>query len=172
MEEFILRAKTHQIFLSLSIPTLIVGFVPNFDSNVPLIKTIFIVFVYMVWIFTLSKGLNNCMPARFKLNESFLTFNLFFFVIIFSFLVIFSDIGVYFTGWAVIIPLYFVFSFLYMYYFAAKALLSAERGRRASFGDHFGEMLLLMAGMIGVWFLQPRINALYEKHYAEEEGED
>ncbi|MEQ8417351.1 MAG: hypothetical protein RIF36_21795 [Imperialibacter sp.] len=164
MEEFVLKAKHYQIFLSLSIPSLIAGFVPNFDPTIQLVKIIFVGLAFTVWIFTLGRALNNCIPTRHQLSETFLIINFFAFAIIFALIAILLDYQLRFFGWAVLIPLYMLFSFVYLYYFASKALTTAEKRKRTSFGEHVGEMILLMTGYVGIWFIQPRINQIYEQN--------
>ena len=49
---------------------------------------------------------------------------------------------------------------LYSLYFCARALKSAERQRRARFGDFAGTFFLFWIFPIGIWILQPKINRL------------
>lgn len=134
MEEFLLKAKHFQVFRSLMIPGTLLALVPDFDPIIPLIKIIFITLPYIVWVFTLGKGLNKCVPARHKLDETFLTVNLFFFCIVFTSLVLFLDASLRFQGWTLLVPLYFMFSFAHLFYFASKALTSAEQGKKNLLG--------------------------------------
>lgn len=164
MEEFFLKAKHYQIFLSISLPALFATFIPNFDPDVQLIKIIVITLPYIIWIFMIGKALNLCAPARYRLSETFLIINLFAFGIIFVLIVMFLDYTVTFHGWTVIIPFYMIFSFFYLFYFASKALTTTERGKRTSFSEHLSEMFLLLTGYFGIWFMQPRINQIWEKN--------
>ena len=164
MEEFILKGRREQIFTSFFLPQLILGFIPNFDTNIYLIKIVLISLVYIVWIYMLGRALNACIPARFRLSETFQQIFLFVFVIIFVPLLMFSDLVVTFYGWAVWIPFMMLFSLVYLFYFASKALTSAEKGRRTSFGDHIAELFLLLFAWVGIWFIQPRINKLWEEN--------
>lgn len=173
MDEFVLKAKHYQIFFSLISAGIIAAFVPDFSANVFLIKVVLITLPYIIWIFTLGRSLNQCLPIRKRLSETLLIFNLFFFCLMFALITIFMDGTVYFYGWAVLIPLYLLYSFVYLFYFASKALTSVEQGGRTSFGVHIGEMFILLLGYFGIWYLQPRINQLYEMYkdqFDEEEG--
>ena len=58
----------------------------------------------------------------------------------------------------------------FVLYFNAKALRSVELQRRARFGDYIGEFCLFWFFPIGLWFLQPRINKVFEERHTE--GED
>ncbi|GAA4444815.1 hypothetical protein GCM10023188_47260 [Pontibacter saemangeumensis] len=50
------------------------------------------------------------------------------------------------------------FCFLYMVYFAAKALVRAEQQRDVRFGEFSGAYFLFMFLPLGIWFLQPRLH--------------
>jgi len=164
MEEFILKGKREHIFYSFFLPQILLGFIPNFDSNVALIKVTLISLTYLVWIFMLGRSLNACIPKRHRLNQTPQLIFLFLFVLIFVPIVMFTDIGIRFYGITVWIPFIMLFSLIYLFYFAAKALTSAEKKKRTSFSDHVGEMFQLMFGWFGIWFIQPRINEIYESN--------
>lgn len=164
MDVFVLKAKHYQIFFSLVSGWILAAFIPNYDINVYLIKVVLITLPYILWVFTLGRSLNQCLPVRKRLSETLLIFNLFFFCVVYALIIIFIDGRIYFHGWAVLIPLYLIYSFIYLFYFTSKALTSAESGNRAPFGEHIGEMVMLLLGYLGLWYIQPRINKLYELH--------
>ncbi len=173
LEKFVLKAKHWQIFISLLIPYSLYSVIPDTSVLVVQIKTIFMWIAYYSWVYVLGKALNYCIPRRHMLSYGFMTFNFFFFIIGFTILQLLLDPGttVTFHGFAALLFFYYFFSFLYLFYFASKALTSAEKGKRTSFGNHIGEMFLLMFGFIGVWFIQPRVNQLYEANREEFEDE-
>jgi hypothetical protein len=55
-----------------------------------------------------------------------------------------------------------VFQILYALYFCGKAYKSIEMKKEAHLGDYFAEIILFCFYFVGVWFLQPKINAFYE----------
>lgn len=63
-----------------------------------------------------------------------------------------------------IIPLHLfsIFCMLFALYFIAKALKSVEIMKQARFNDFIGEFFLFWFFPIGIWFLQPRINKLFD----------
>jgi len=65
---------------------------------------------------------------------------------------------------AIIIPLHLfaMYCMFYVLYYVSRSLVMAESGRRVSFYDFSGPFFLLWFFPIGIWFLQPRINALYK----------
>jgi hypothetical protein len=64
---------------------------------------------------------------------------------------------------AILLPVYLVLiaSSIYNYYFCGKALKSVEMNKEAKLGDSVGEMVLLFIPIIGVWFIQPRLNTIF-----------
>lgn len=52
---------------------------------------------------------------------------------------------------------------IYCIYFVAKVLTSVEQGRETSFRDFVGDFFLFFFQPIGVWWLQPRINNIFDK---------
>lgn len=67
---------------------------------------------------------------------------------------------------AIIFPLHLLamFCMFYSLYFIAKNLVMAEKNEIIEFYDFSGPFFLIWFFPIGIWFIQPRINALYEKH--------
>jgi len=63
-----------------------------------------------------------------------------------------------------IIPvhLFSVFCIFYCLYFTAKALKAVELQRPVTFGHFADEFFLLWCYPIGIWFIQPRINKLFD----------
>jgi hypothetical protein len=54
---------------------------------------------------------------------------------------------------------------IYSYYFVAKVLLSAELGRGTSFGEFVGTFFLILFILIGIWWIQPRINEVFSEDF-------
>ncbi|WP_421871087.1 hypothetical protein [Marinoscillum sp.] len=162
MDEFVIKAKHYQIVISFLIPTIIAGAIPSANETIYLIKSIFVFLPSVVWIFVLGKSLNRCVPGRYRLNETGQTVSIFIFVIAYVTLVMFTAGMIYFTGLAAFIPLFIIGCYLYLFYFAAKALVTAEKGKPASFGEFFGEMILFIFSILGVWVFQPRANKLWK----------
>lgn len=53
----------------------------------------------------------------------------------------------------------------YNMYFIAKLLKSIELRTRASVNDYLGNFFLLIFSIIGIWFLQPKINRFVEEDF-------
>lgn len=56
--------------------------------------------------------------------------------------------------------LFSAFCIIYTWYFTVKTLRSAEMQKEAHFSDYIGEFFMIWFFPVGIWFLQPRINAL------------
>jgi len=66
-----------------------------------------------------------------------------------------------------IIPvhLFSIFCLFYCIYFVAKLLKCVELQKEVSLSDFIGEFVLVWILPIGVWFIQPRINQIYEESH-------
>ncbi|TAL16390.1 DUF386 domain-containing protein [bacterium] len=53
---------------------------------------------------------------------------------------------------------------LYANYYVATRLIMAETMKRALFAEWAGPFLMICLYPVGIWFIQPRVNRLYEKH--------
>lgn len=65
-------------------------------------------------------------------------------------------------------------SYIYVYYFAAKTIKTAETQKASKFGDFISEFFLIVFFPVGVWVLQPRINKIIEADenaYMNDKGE-
>ena len=72
---------------------------------------------------------------------------------------------------AIIVPfhLFSIFCIFYCIYFNAKSLKTAELQRAITFSDYVVEFFLLWFFPIGVWFIQPRINKMFDATLQERE---
>jgi hypothetical protein len=63
-----------------------------------------------------------------------------------------------------IIPLHLfsIFCIFYSIWFVSKSLKMVERWNHVDFGDYVGEFFLTWFLFVGIWFLQPRINRLFD----------
>ncbi|WP_298710075.1 hypothetical protein [uncultured Chitinophaga sp.] len=64
---------------------------------------------------------------------------------------------------ALLVPvhLFAMFCIFYCMYFIAKAMKTVETGKAGTFSDFAGEFFLIWFFPVGVWILQPRINAIF-----------
>lgn len=124
---------------------------------------------FFAWFYSLGTNLFKRLPVTEKMSLT--RFRLFLFIplvyMLFLMLFIFFDA---FRGaelgpgiFALIIPLHLfsMFCMFYCLYFNAKVLKAVELQRPVTFNDYAGEFFLLWFFPIGVWFIQPRINRLF-----------
>ncbi len=113
-----------------------------------------------LWILLMGLATRNHNPLELRFSSSFFVFRILFFTI---YIIIASS----FFGYDIpklaipfhIIATIFIFSCLAT---CAKTILIAETHKEKSFIDSLGLFLLLWFFPIGIWFVQPRLNALYE----------
>ena len=56
--------------------------------------------------------------------------------------------------------LYLVFAIVQTIVFACKTIVKLELRREVSFGDYLNNLLLMLFFVVGIWFLQPKVNRL------------
>ncbi len=117
---------------------------------------------FLLWLWALGSFLTSVVPSRLKLKTRF-----FLFTIVSSAIYALLSIALFQSIdrklLIVTIPLhrFGVFCMFCNLYFVAEGLVMAETGERASQLDCLGPFLLLFFAVIGVWFIQPRMNRLY-----------
>jgi hypothetical protein len=127
------------------------------------------------WLYTIATRLYPKLPQYHQLKIGRFRFAFFFPVIYivaaicFIFAMVSSDA----PKWIfVIVPLH-IFAMVclfYVLYYTAKSLKTVELQRRVNFGDYAGEFFLLWFWVIGVWFIQPRINTIFANDEPSEYG--
>jgi len=131
--------------------------------------------VQFAWFWSVGVGLNKVIPDSLKLKISR-------FKIAFAIIII-GMVGGMFIMWSlmndimvlsqqnfnpalpgILLPLIFLSGFctIYIYYFVAKTMRTAELQREITVGDYIGEFFLIYFFPIGIWFLQPKINIMIE----------
>jgi hypothetical protein len=183
IERFFVRAKHWQIFL-LFVAVFAVGQLPLIGDFTAAAKSQegqgvirglaqlvgeLVVWGFLLWLWSLGSFLASVAPPARTLKRRF-----FLFTIVCSAAYVPVSIALFQSIdrklFIVTIPLHLfgVFCMFCNLYFVAEGLETAETGERASFFDCLGPFLLLFFGIIGVWFIQPRINRLYaEKQTAQ-----
>jgi hypothetical protein len=180
-ESIFVRARHWQIFL-LVVAVLAVGEFPvigNFTAAVnpqegyagvfvvTEVATAVAAWCFLLWLWSLGSFLNSIVPTAIRPGNKF-----FLFAVLYSALyvpvsmAIFQSINPKLFVATVPLSLLAVFCMFYNLYFVAKNLVIAETGRSASFSNYAGPFFLLWFFLIGVWFIQPRIN----RRYAEKRG--
>ncbi|PWD99542.1 hypothetical protein [Marinilabilia rubra] len=186
MREKFLNARHWQIFLitfaipfflqMAVVPVLLVTEIPWIMLFVMPVVVILYLGSFMGWLWSMAIGLQKKMPSGVTMKVKRFQY-FFFFPIIYLPLLVVSII--YFSGtlamsggepelgsiWlflSIIVPLHFfaMFCMFYCLYFVSKTIRTVELQREVTFSDYAGEFFLLWFYPIGVWFVQPKVNAL------------
>lgn len=176
---FFLKAKAWQVFLllfgamfvmqlAMSIAVAASGDPKLIFRLMPLLMAVSMGMV-LVWLWTLGTRLYEYAPESLRVKPTKLKFGLIYsFIYMLVFLTIFSGTA----GakepqaMALITPFHLLAMFFMFYsnYFISKHLVMAEEKRPVTFNDFAGPFFLVWFFPIGIWFIQPRINKLYEEH--------
>ncbi len=150
----------------------------------PIIMFLGIASLY-AWLYSIAIGLQRYVPQDIHMKTN--RFKIFFYVplvyigfimIVFSYFISnFNpesinpgmtppDLTAIFPFIGLIIPLHFfsIFCMIYVLYFAAKTLKTAELKREVTFSDYVGEFFLLWFYIVGIWIVQPKINRMLQSH--------
>ena len=153
--ETILKLKNWQVF-----PILFLGYLLTVISieDYPGVSITFKALGFTIifgWILVLGKAISKISKG----DDSLFTINA---VIVISFFILFSVIaqGKEFNVEGILaIPLmYLLFAIAHIFVYPVKELKSIELNRDAKFKDYWRLFLLMIFWIIGIWFIQPRLN--------------
>ncbi|MFD1187775.1 hypothetical protein [Pontibacter rugosus] len=127
--------------------------------------------VYVLWLWAVGLWLHQRLPAQVNplyFHLSNLYFILYTILFVYTLSVIRDSIitGIFPLGMlALLMPLHLLSTFCYLYivYFVARAMVSAEQHQTVSFSAYAGTYFLFLLLPVGIWWLQPRLNRLYLK---------
>ena len=140
------------------------------------IMMIFYCAISFGWFWSVAIGLQNKIPLEIKMKIK--KFKIFFFIPLTYMLFITLIMTTAFSGvfsndfnpmilagsMIFIIPLHLfsIFCMLYILYFTAKTLKTAELQRNVTFSEFIGEFFMIWFFPFGIWIIQPRINKIIE----------
>ncbi|MEM7511835.1 MAG: hypothetical protein AAF388_12940 [Bacteroidota bacterium] len=153
-------------------------------SNNTIPQIIFFLFVLIMlavmgtffgWIWAIGNGFQKFIHPHIKMKNK--KFRIFYFLGIgyFAFSplsIVLNDLLVhinltYLTGFIIPLHLFFMFCLFYSIYYVGKTIKAAEIQQEVRFSDVFGEFMLIWFFPIGIWFIQPRVNAIALKDLSE-----
>jgi len=141
------------------------------------ITTAIYALVLFGWFWALGTNLYKKLPPTVEMNitrfKAFLLIPIVYIILLFPIMAFFmsdnfvSNSDTPPNGLLFIIPLHLftLFCIFYCIYFIAKELKTVEWQRPVTFNDYAGEFFLIWFFPIGVWFIQPRINKLFDEQY-------
>ncbi len=127
--------------------------------------------VFFGWLWALGFEQQRLLPDDLRLNTRL--FKVFFWIpaiyitlLVYAMIAIFDGISENSTDpdpglilFIIPVHLFSMFCIFYCIYFAAKTIKTIELGRPVTFGDFAGEFFLIWFYPIGVWIIQPKVNA-------------
>lgn len=168
---FLLTAKHWQVFLVVIFGLFLTSFrLVDYPTITVTLNTIGFL-VYFLWPMLVARGLQDYLPPRITLSDTFFLINGFLSMATILGILVFTDgQGMTFTGLAALPMFYVFFAFLYYLAFPGRTLRTIENKRDADFGDYFSDFFLVLFLPIGIWLLQPRINNVVEEGDKENAG--
>jgi hypothetical protein len=111
---------------------------------------------------------NNCVPIEIKPKSKLFRFSILYsaiYALVFQLFFITAASGTNSGGaMSVIFPMHLLgmFCMFYALYFVAKNIATFEKGKEVKFSEFKGAFFMLWFFPIGIWYIQPRINRIYE----------
>ncbi|MDQ3109824.1 MAG: hypothetical protein M3R17_08005 [Bacteroidota bacterium] len=181
-----LRAKHWQIFLLIFVVPIVVeliGFMTTvLTGEITVLLVMFFIVMLVVlgtqfgWFYTVGTALGERIGPDGGMNlrrfRAFVLVPLIYVCTFFLGMVIFALCTI--TGWRpspslgllffLIIPMHFfsMFCIFHSIWFVAKTLKMTERWNHVEFSDYAGDFFLIWFFFVGIWFVQPRINRLFD----------
>ena len=134
------------------------------------IAMLVLVAVFMAWFWSLGTNINRKVPDNIRPDPWFFRFGIVYSSVYMLFFLAFFVLTASGSGGLGIFALNEGFHFLemvcsfYSFYFVAKNLVMVERKAKVGFVEFAGPFfLLLLVYPIGVWFIQPRVNRMFDE---------
>lgn len=183
--KWILKLRPWQLFLLVLLPPVVLQIVAAAVLIATQEPSLWLLPLFLVassgifvWIFAMGINLHKRLPVGISMSVSTfklaIAFPLVYFVLLgITFAAVPGiipqggkpavDVGVFVGSFAVIFLMHIasMVCMVYILYFAAKALKTVEWQKPVTFSDFAGEFFLIWFFPLGIWFLQPRINALF-----------
>ena len=178
LKSFFLRAAHWQIFLLMSglyatellIGVSVIGVGPVPAKNVPLLTVLllqatamFVFGVFFLWLWSMGSFLNYLVKPPLRVD-----FRVFRFALVFpllyglAFPLLVLGPRTFDANLILAIHLFMMLCVLCAFRFVSKSLALVEETRFLTFRDYYGYFFLLWFFPVGVWWIQPKINRLYQ----------
>ena len=163
-----LNARNWQLFLMLATP---LATFRLFADHLSVLQSGFMLFLFvgaMVgWLYSVGISANDRLPPELQINPRFFKFGLvaplvYLLAVSAVILIPLAQGEADFRPPSWILPLHFaaLAGFVYALWFTAKQFVTLQKGSRTSYIEYAFPLLGFWFGVIGVWFLQPRVNRL------------
>ncbi|TVT37956.1 hypothetical protein FNT36_22650 [Hymenobacter setariae] len=160
MDNLLLKAKHWQVFIFL----VAIYFISTYckDNSLASVAVFSILLVgYIGWYALLGNSLYMYLPKKIECNSTWFLVDAFLLIAFYGTIMILFDGNLQVNGVVAIPFFYLFFAIAHLFWFPAVLLISIESGSRPVFSQYAGTMLQLFFWPIGIWFIQPRINKIY-----------
>lgn len=169
--DIFLRLKHWQLFLLVVVLPIFLPSDPATSLPFFFITMILVGGVIFGWVYSLGINLHKKLPQSVLMNLRLFKWMIFISLVYISAISLYtsqtlSSSGQQFnTGIFALIftlHLFVMFCLFYCLHFIAKSLKALELRKHVTFSDYAGEFFLIWFFPFGIWFIQPRINKLFD----------
>ncbi len=161
---FLLIAKHWQVFLILVFGIFLHNFTIEGNPDLTTILNVIGGLIYFLWPMFIGHGLQEYLPRKETLNETFFLINGFIAITtILGIMIISNGKGMKFSGFEALPIVYVFYALLYFLAFPGRSLRTIELNKQVVLRDYIGDFFLIVCLPVGIWFLQPRLNRIVEE---------
>jgi len=160
MDTLLLKAKHWQVFAFLAVAYFLSTYCE--DNSLVSISVFSILLVgYIGWYTLLGNTLYKYLPRRIEYSITWFLFDALLIILVYGVIMILFNGDLRLDGFAAIPFLYLFFAIGHLFWLPAVLLVSIETQNKPAFSQYAGTMLQLFFWPIGIWFIQPRLNKIY-----------
>jgi hypothetical protein len=160
MDTLLLKAKHWEVFIFLAA----IYFLSTYciDKSIISVAVFSALLVgYIGWYALLGNSLYKYLPRKVDYNITWFLLDAFLLIVLYGVIMIFVDGNLQVYGLIALPFFYVLFAIAHLVWFPVALLVSIENGSRSTFSQYAGTMLQLVVWPIGIWFVQPRLNKIY-----------
>jgi hypothetical protein len=160
MDIFLLKAKHWQVFAFFAITYFLSTYCTDYSFISVSIFSVILV-AYIGWYTLLGNVLYKYLPRKIDYNITWFLLDALLLIAVYGITIIFLGGNLRADGFATIPFLYLFFAIAHLFWLPSVLLISIETRSKPAFSQYAGTMLQLFAWPIGIWFIQPRLNRIY-----------
>ena len=160
MDTLLLKTKHWQVFVFLAA----IYYLSTYCTDNSLISvSVFSVLLvgYIGWYALLGNTLYKYLPRKIEYSITWFLLDALLLILVYGVIIILFDGDLRVDGLAAIPFLYLFFAIAHLFWLPAALLVSIESKSKPSFSQYAGTMLQLFFWPVGIWFIQPRLNKIY-----------
>lgn len=160
MSTLILKAKHWIVFIIFAAFYFIDNYL-RFDLVIASCVLITAIVFYVGWYIMLGNALYNYLPGKTDYSLTWFLIDGFLIIIAYAAVIILYDGILEVTGFAAIPGFYLLFAIAHLFWFPSVTLVAIELGHEPEFSQYGGTLMQMIFWPIGIWFIQPRLNRIY-----------